>query len=156
MPTRPGCDKDEYVYYTFWPILAFSFFIASDEILSPDRWDTYEVEPWLLGAVLFVKVGVHMMALNCLCLSILEAFLAFQYLERPLCSRLYFVEADAFLSAMLLILLTLLTMIETLYEPNVTGPRLEGQYRFILQFIPWISSIGVLIYQTYRILTHHF
>ena len=152
---RPRCNKDEYVYYTFWPILAFSFFVASDEIVSAERFEIYAVEPTIMALILFTRTIIHMLAINCLCLSILETFLAFQYLEAPLCTRLFFVEFDAAVAAFFLLVLSLLSIIESIGDPERVGMVLAGATRFIVQFVPWLFGVLLLIYQSFRIITHH-
>lgn len=154
--TRPDCEKDHYVYYTFWPILAFSFFTASDEILRPEtRYYGYDQQNSSLMACIFAsKTFVHMFSINCLVLSVVECFIAFMYLEAPLCKRLWFLELDALIALIWLVILTLLRVVDSLYE-EFTGDIMSRQARFLAQFIPWFVAIVTLAYQVVRVLVHH-
>ena len=153
--TRPDCERDHYVYYTFWPVLAFSFFTASDEILYPDdKFDNYQVEPHLMACIALSRMVVHMFAINCLILSTIECFIAFMFLDAPLCKRLWFLEADALVASIFLLILTLLVTVDSLYD-EWTGDILSQYGRFFTRFIPWMVATVTLVYQIIRVLVHH-
>ena len=153
--TRPDCEKDHYVYFTFWPLLAFSFFAACDEFLTPeDKFGTYQVSPSLMACILVSRTFVHMFAINCLILSIVECFLAFMYVESPLCTRLWFLELDALIASIWLLVLSLLVIVDSVHD-EWSGDILSRYGRFFAQFIPWIVAVVTLVYQVIRVLVHH-
>ena len=149
---RQECaTKDEMVYYTFWPILAFSFFIATDEIIPDSKYDVSKTNDILLGVIITCKTFSHMFALALLVLSLLESFLAFQYLVDPLCERLIFLELDAMIASAFIIVLTFCDCLNNYLHVD---SQLSKESSFICSIVPWIITILVLIYQTYRILTN--
>lgn len=149
---RQECaTKDEMVYYTFWPILAFSFFIATDEIIPESKYDVSKTNDILLSVIIVCKTFSHMFALALLILSLLESFLAFQFLVDPLCERLIFLELDALIASLFIIVLTFCDCLHNYLE--VDAPLSKEMY-FICSLIPWILTILILVYQTYRILTN--
>ena len=149
---RQECaTKDEMVYYTFWPILAFSFFIATDEIIPDNKYEISKTNASLLAVIIICKTFSHMFALSLLVLSLLESFLAFQYLVDPLCERLIFLELDAMIASVFIIVLTFCDCIHNYLDLNA---QLSKESSFICSVIPWTMTIIILIYQTYRILTN--
>jgi len=144
-PPRPGCSsKDEIVYFTFWPIIAFSFFIATDEILETDSYNKNVTNAVVYGIVLFCTTVVHMFAISTLIISILESYLSFALVENLLCKRNVYLEINSFTCAIFLIVLTFVNTINE-YIPLHTP---ISDYAILLcRMIPWIFSILVLIYQ---------
>jgi hypothetical protein len=148
------CQKDPIGYYSFWPILAFSFFIASDQLLNSDnRIRDREVVPSLMACILVGRTFVHMFSINCLVLSILETYIAFVHVKNPLCSRILYLETNALFAGLFLIFVSVLEIVNELFE--WTGEQLPHREAFLSQFVPWTISIVTLSYQCVRILTHH-
>ena len=155
MPTaksRPKCSKkDEIVYFTFWPILAFSFFIAVDQILEDDGYEQNDTHAVVMASVNVCKTFVHMFAIACLIISLTEVYIAFEYLSDPLCSRLIYLEVDAAIAAVFLLVLTFLDTFNGYVQVTTT---LSDMGFFLTQFIPWLITMGILLYQLVAINTH--
>lgn len=140
---RPGCEtKDEMVYFTFWPILSFSFFIAIDNIVGDGR---NKEEDALSLAIVVCQMFVHMFAISCLIVSITESFIAYAYLENVLCTRSVYCEFNAFAAAIFLLVATLLNAIDS-----------ETTTRILCEVIPWVIVFSIFIYEMFRIVTQVF
>lgn len=139
-----ACDPVDIVYYTFWPILAFSFFIATDEILDVTLYNPENINAVILGLIFVVEKFVHMFALLCLIVSLLETYLAFQLLRSPTCTRKIFLETNAFVAAVFLIVLSLLDCLSNAF--TVDAP-LSDTGIVLCKTIPFVLSFGILIAQ---------
>lgn len=61
-------SSDPISYVTFWAVLSFSFFLASEQLEAPHE------APVLTPALAALRVVVHTSALNCLGITMVEAF----------------------------------------------------------------------------------
>lgn len=143
------CDPVDIVYYTFWPILAFSFFIATDEILDTAINSLETTNAVVLGLILVTEKFVHMFALLCLIVSLLETYLTFQLLRSPTCTRKIFLEANAFMAAVFLIFLSLLDCLAKAFP--VQTPLSDNGIVWC-KIVPFAISFAILIAQLFTIM----
>lgn len=144
-----GCDPVDIVYYTFWPIVAFSFFIATAELGPRSEYRREDTNAILLANVLVFEKFAHMFALLCLIVSLLESYLAFQSLRSPACKRIIFLETNAMMAALFLVILSLLDCLHG-YFPMST-PLSSTQY-MLCKLVPFAASFVILLYQLGRIM----
>ena len=143
------CDPVDIVYYTFWPILAFSFFIATDEIIKEDRFALDITNAQLYAIAIIIEKFVHMFALLCLVVSLLETYLAFQLLRDTNCNRIIFLELNALTAAFFLLLLSLVDCFSTIFPMT---NRIDDVTFMMCKLIPFCVSLILLVYQLTRIL----
>lgn len=143
------CDPVDIVYYTFWPILAFSFFIATDEIIKEDRFAIDITNAQLYAIAIIIEKFVHMFALLCLVVSLLETYLAFQLLRDTNCNRIIFLELNALTAAFFLLLLSLIDCFSSIFPMT---NRINDFTFMMCKLIPFCVSLILLVYQLTRIL----
>ena len=144
MSKRNNCEKkDSIMYFTFWPIVAFSFFIATDQIT--DNVMRTDVNAIILALIIICKKFIHMFSIACLIVSLTEAYISFEYVENPLCNRPTYLEFNAFMSAAFLIVLSFIESIS--YIVSITTP-LSDVGMMLCNLIPWCIVVIVIIYQT--------
>ena len=136
-------------FTTIWPILAFSFFIATDEIIKEDRFALDITNAQLYAIAIIIEKFVHMFALLCLVVSLLETYLAFQLLRDTNCNRIIFLELNALTAAFFLLLLSLVDCFSTIFPMT---NRIDDVTFMMCKLIPFCVSLILLVYQLTRIL----
>jgi hypothetical protein len=144
-----GCDPNDLIYFTFWPIMAFSFLVATDSILRDDLSSSNAV---VFGLVSACKSFVHMFSISCLIISLLETYIAFHVMRSESCKRSLFLELDALLAASFFLILTFLNSIHGLFSFDEFV--LSRVNESVIQLVSWCLSFFILLYQLYRILTN--
>lgn len=146
------CDPVDIVYYTFWPILAFSFFIATDEIVDNDIYKPENTNAIILAMIIVVQKIVHMFALLCLVVSLLETYLAFQLLRSPTCTRKIFLEVNAFTAAVFLVILSFLDCLSSAFDVDTplssTAIVLCKIIPFFMTFILLLVQLGTILFNS--------
>jgi len=150
---RPSCvEKDEMVYYTFWPLISFSFFIASDSLLFLDALERTEHHSTFLAASVILRTVTHAYSIGTLIISMLEAYVAYAHLGKTLCTRLMFLEINSVIAALALILLSYVDVIHPILQAD---EPLSSTGMFLSGFIPFTIFIITLVYQIVRIFFHY-
>lgn len=106
-----------------------------------------------MACIFFCQTGVHMSAISCMVVAILESYISFQFVDKSMCSRLFFLEANALIAVAFLLVLTLLGIVESYIEFD--GHVLSPFSRFISQFVPWMLNVTLLMYEVVCILINH-
>lgn len=151
---RPCTDIDVVTYYTLWPILSFSFFMATDEMIDDDY--ANGARPAIHGVMLFLRTIIHMFALNTLMLTILEIMASYLQVHNILCKRdLLYIEIDSVVSGVALIGLTFVNVLNNYYDRGVDDPPLDRTTQLMCELGAWLLSLGALLYQALRLARHH-
>ena len=96
---RPNCEeKDAALYLTFWPILAFSIFMAVDEIIDTPTASFLEFPGWFVAPLIILKQCTHMFAVATLALSACDVFVEYVRKDNHMCKRSLFAEFNTFLA----------------------------------------------------------
>lgn len=144
MVERPKCQqRDEMVYYTFWPVIAFSFFIASDKILDEREYGEF-TNSGIQAMVYISESFIHVFSLSTLILALLEGYIAYAYIDNSLCTRTPFLEFDAFISAFFLFVLT---FIDTLNLGMPSSDPMSDLTKMLCKLIPWVIATSVFVFQ---------
>jgi len=119
-------------YYTFWPVLSFSYFIATGVIVG--HHDINQVHGPVYATLLVFKTTGHLFALMVLILSLVEIFIVFGFSSEVICKRFVYLEINAFMSSLILWILYLLEICVEFVEPHET---ISNTTNLTCQLIPW-------------------
>jgi hypothetical protein len=99
-----SCNRaqDELVYFTFYPVVIFCFFLASDKFIIVD-YEYYDRD--VLNVLIGFQTLTHGLCMNVLIISIVEAYLSNKY-THALCERKRYLELNSFLSILSILTLS--------------------------------------------------
>ena len=141
---RPECKKtDAFVYFTLWPILAFSFFVAVDEIVDSEDYVLSETPAILMAPQLVFVTLTHMFAFFTLIIGMVESLLTYSSRPTQLCTRPLFLEINTSIAAASLFFVTFVDC----FLGTIESETLLGQHHARLcKILPWsfASLVGVV------------
>ena len=136
---RSACDtRDSIVYLSLWPILAFSLFLASDEIVADYPDNTPAV---LFAPVTIFKMCVHMFALSTIMLAIAEAYVSYARIPNYLCHRPIYLEAQTMLACTSLVVVTTFDCLRPIVPSDWVG--LSSEALCLCRLVPLVLIISV-------------
>lgn len=99
----PLCTRqsDEMSYFTFWPLIIFSFYYATEKEVQHDL-SMYDPSAQLL--VWFFITLTHMFCINTIVVSVIEVYTINFYSTKPLCKRTRVLEYNGVLATVSLMI----------------------------------------------------
>ena len=132
---RPRCaERDAVVYFTFWPIFAFSLFVASAELAFPSPVESF---PALFVGPLFVfKECTRMFAIASMALSALDVWIHYTRDPKHLCTRGIACEVNAVLALLSFLVVTFVHAFASYVEEDAAAA--PSRIALLLyRLVPW-------------------
>lgn len=136
-------EQDSLVYFTFYPLVIFCFFLASDKFFLIDDLSLYNNN--VVIAITVCQVLTHEFCINVIFISVYEVFVSNFDKTHTLCRRPRVLEVNSILAIMSITALSLISTFGALVKPDDDEEYVDLSQTALVSIPFWIFSKLVLI-----------